>query len=724
MSQSERWDEARLGLGLRLALLLGAFLWARLFAEMGQPELDLGLMCLLLAGGLLLPALSLATRLPASVVGAAQVAVVTVVLAGVWHVTRQADAISLLATPALLGAFLLPGWLAAILTLTLAATVLTVVDPVTVSAGGMALAILAAGGIGLLASDWARRQLADAWEQGAEAVALARQVRLRQEEVNRLNKALRVSNGLLRRSLNELAAAQREATEARQLKEQFATTVSHELRTPLNIILGFVEVMQRYPEVYTGAVWTPAQRRDVGEIQRSARYLSELIDDVLDLARLQALKMPMRRENCDLSTLISQAIGLASRLLVEKQTVRLVQRVPEGLPLLFIDPTRLRQVLLNLLANACRFTETGEVVVSAGIDAGEVVVSVADTGPGISASDLKHIFEEFQQSEDAAIEPRQAGKGLGLAIARRFVQMHGGRMWVESAVGLGSTFYFSLPLQEKQVVQLGDAPAGSQGNEGAEQTVVVVGGAEEHAYLSRHLEGYAILAAADVEEGRRMALQEHSQALVVTQSAAGVDGSESLTAGWSDPLPVVQCGLPITRSYVGGGLFAEWLVKPVDGDALMAAVQSNAPAGTVLVVDDDPGFVRLVRRVLEAQAGERRVVWAYNGADALALLKSEPIAVVLLDVALPGMNGHAVAERIRQDEAYGRPSVIAVTAQRPEAELRGLAARSFCVSSALGLSEEDNLVLLRACLSQLRTGYPPVEPSEALPAAESATQAS
>lgn len=725
MTQSERWEEARRGLGLRLSLLLAAFMWARLFVEMGHPKLDLGVMSLLLAGGLFLPAVSLTGRGSASLVGGVQVLATASVALGYWMLTDRPDALLLIPVPLVLGAFLLPWWLAiALLVGTTVVVLVLVSSPLTITAGGLALATLGLGGTALLASGWYRRLLWDAWAQCAEGVALARQVRLRQEEVNRLNKALRVSNGLLRRSLNELAAAQHEAQEARQLKEQFATTVSHELRTPLNIILGFVEVMQRYPEVYTGAVWTPALRRDVGEIQRSARYLSELIDDVLDLARLQALKMPMRRENCDLTALINQAIGLASRLLVEKQSVRLVQRVSGEFPTLFVDPIRVRQVLLNLLANACRFTETGEVVVSATLGVGEVVVSVADTGPGIAPGDLERIFQEFQQTDEAAVERRQAGKGLGLAIAKRFVQMHGGRMWVESVVGLGSTFYFSLPLQEKQVVRLEEAPAGLVPMERSDRSVVVVGGSEEQAYLSRHLEGYSVLAAADLEEGRQLALQEHSQALIVTPALEGDDARRITAQAVSLPFPVVQCSLPTNQPYVDRGLFAEWLVKPVDGDTLISTLQRMSPEGTVLVVDDDPSFVRLVRRILETQAEKRRVIWAYNGADAIALLHDEKVGVVLLDIALPGMAGTVVAERILQDETFGRPPIIAVTAQRPEVEVSGLvAARSFSVGASLGLSEEDTLVLLRACLAQLRAVHPPTEPAEELPVAASETQA-
>jgi signal transduction histidine kinase len=216
--------------------------------------------------------------------------------------------------------------------------------------------------------------------------SLVQVVRSHQEEVNRLNKALKVANGLLKRSLAELALAQKEAGEARQLKEQFATTVSHELRTPLNIILGFLEVMQHYPEAYGDVNWTPTLRRDLGEIQRSASYLSALVNDILDLARVQALKMPIRRAPARLPELVDEVLSLATRLIRDRGVTRLVADVPADLPPLAIDETRIRQVLLNLVANACRFTNRGEVRVSARLEKDEVVVSVQDTGAGIPSS--------------------------------------------------------------------------------------------------------------------------------------------------------------------------------------------------------------------------------------------------------------------------------------------------------------------------------------------------
>lgn len=714
MKGQDRWDESRRGLALKLGLSLAGLGWLRLFVELGNRDLDLALVGLLLTAGVALPLIALYSRPPAIVGALAQVGLLVAVVLVCQGPLGYGETLPFLVLPLLLSLFLLPLWLAAATAAGVTLLPLVVSSgPVQLSSGGVALLLASVGLVGLLQALTGKSLLFEAWGQTEQMNALAREVRLRQEEVNRLNKALRVSNGLLKRSLNELGQAQREAQEARLLKEQFATTVSHELRTPLNIILGFVEVMQRYPEVYAGAVWTPALRRDVIEIQRSARYLSELIDDVLDLARLQALKMPVRREYADLGVIVEEAIEVASRLLADKGEVRVVRRMPSELPELFIDRTRIRQVLLNLLANACRFTEKGEITVAVVVQTDEVVVSVADTGPGIPPEESERIFEEFEQAhaEDGA-GLRRLGKGLGLAIAKRFVQMHGGRVWVESTLGQGSTFFFTLPLEEKQVVRLPAVGAEGLPRDERVPTVVLVDEPEGRAFLSRHLEGYRIVGATDMLEARRLARQEHPDALIVNVPPEPEDALHGAPPPFvTERVPVLQCSLPVSHNYVDGELFDDWLVKPIGDDRLAAALERVAGARTLLIVDDDPSFVRLVRRLLEAQRAPYRVIWAHGGQEALEKVRTEPVDVVLLDIALPDLGGHSVARTIRRELGERSPAIVAVTAMQPGTEGPGRQARSFSVTSAAGLSEDDTLTLIRACLGQLKPAYLPELPA-------------
>lgn len=722
------WSELRRGMALRSGLVLAALLLLALFAEIGRSETDLLLLSLTLCSSLAMAGVSLLSSASASTVVVAQV---VLALAATWA-GREALAIAdlqfLVVLPVLLAAFLLPPGLGLAMSGAAGALALAVLIPSGVVSSSFLILLTFAGALGGIASALTRDALRRAWSQAEHTARLAREVRLRQEEVNRLNKALKVSNGLLKRSIGELALAQREADEARHLKEQFATTVSHELRTPLNIILGFVEVMQRYPEVYTGALWTPALRRDVAEIQRSARYLSELVDDILDLARLQALRMPIHRERSDLGQVIEDAVTLATRLLAGDRPITISGEVPADLPALYIDRTRIRQVLLNLLANACRFTEAGSVTVRAAIGDDAVTVSVTDTGPGIPPEMLETIFEEFRQAPAPGRESVvMAGKGLGLAIARRFVQMHGGHMWVESRLGEGSTFYFSLPIQDKQVVYLPGPGVSALPRSDDLPAVVLVDEPEGEAYLSRHLEGYTVLRAADMMQARELVLREHPCAVVVNDyrpPSGGLALPAQYSIGEGVPVPVISCALPGGHRLQAGELYDEWLVKPVDGDTLMASLRRFAGEHRVLIVDDDASFARLVRRILEAQPEGWSVEWVENGREALAVLAAGQFDVVLLDLALPGMSGRAVAQHIRDGLSDRVGSVIAVTAFQPGVEDGERQARGFVVTMSSGMTEDDILNLLRSCLTYLRPDYARWPIAAEPEAAEGGTRAS
>ena len=292
---------------------------------------------------------------------------------------------------------------------------------------------------------WAMDSQARAWKTATE-------VQRRREQLRRTLDSLHHAHAALARTNRELEAARRDAEEARRLKSEFAANISHELRTPLSIILGFTEIMSRSPEVYHGVTWSPTLRRDINEVRRNARYLSEFVDDILDLSRMDALRMPIHREPTDLAALVQEAIAIIQRLLGDKP-VQLHVSLPSDLPQLLTDKMRIRQVLINLLSNACRFTEQGSITVSASADSEQVTVTVADSGSGIPEQELERIFDEYHQVS-AWRRPGDRGKGLGLAIAKGLVQLHGGRIWAESKLGVGSIFHFTLPLSPKETSRL------------------------------------------------------------------------------------------------------------------------------------------------------------------------------------------------------------------------------------------------------------------------------
>ena len=438
----ENWEGLRRALVWRAAVVLAALAWLAWLRESAAKPVDNGLTWLTVAAAAFMVGLAVTRRLPARWAAVSLACVALIAVGLVYRVLGYTQAAPFLAIPVAIAALAVSPWLAPVFGL--ADWLLLGSDPAGAWAGRSFVLVVV--GIVMLWGHYLHRELANAWSYAERYAGLTEEVRRRQEQVRQLNKSLQVSNALLKRSLGELAAAQRETEAARQLKEQFATTVSHELRTPLNVILGFVEVMQRYPEVYGEVTWTPELRRDISEIQVSARYLSDLVDDILDLARIQALKMPVHRKHANLLGLVREAADLASRLLLEREGVALRLELPPSLPEVYVDGTRVRQVLLNLLANAARFTQHGHITVSAGLGQDEVVLSVSDTGTGIPADQLEVIFDEFSQAQNSGADSlRRSGTGLGLAIVRRIVRLHGGELRLESQEGRGTAAIVALP---------------------------------------------------------------------------------------------------------------------------------------------------------------------------------------------------------------------------------------------------------------------------------------
>ncbi len=542
------------------------------------------------------------------------------------------------------------------------------------------------------------------WRRFADAIVLAEEVQEQRGKLNRTMKALDLTNRLLQRTNHELALARQEAEEARRLKEEFCANISHELRTPLNIILGFAEIMHSSSEVYGELDWPGELRRDVAEIHRNAGYISSLVDDILDLARVEAMRMPVRREDTDLAELIAEAAQIARQLLGSKP-VALSLEVPPLLPPLPLDRTRIRQVLLNLLANAARHTEHGTITVSAALREAEVVVTVADTGVGIPEEQLESIFDEFRQV-DAWSRSGQGGKGLGLSIAKRFVQLHGGSIWAESEVGRGSRFHFSLPLARKDFSRLGQATPAPLPPDPYLPCLILVDDDEAAAtYLRRHLDGYQVVRASDTDDLADLEDKWHPQAVIVN-SASPERGPTS------SEVPVITCSLPRSPRMEP---FDGFLTKPVTGEALLDRIGSLAPEGEIFVVDDDRGFVQYVARLLQTSGKPYRARWAYNGADALRKMRSSPPDLVLLDMMMPDLTGREVAEAIRQDPELTDIPIVAVTgvgAYEPSPAAWGTA---FTLCKRQGLAEGELLGLIGGTLQSVKPSYRvepplPVEP--------------
>ena len=242
------------------------------------------------------------------------------------------------------------------------------------------------------------------------------------------------------RLFHEIEDKSRQLEVASQHKSQFLANMSHELRTPLNAILGYTELI--LDDIYGE---TPEKMRGVlDRIQRNGKHLLGLINDVLDLSKIEAGQLTLALAEYSVKDVVHSVFSAVESLANEKKLALRVE-MPKDLPVGRGDERRLTQVLLNLVGNAIKFTDQGEVAVKASANNGAYTLAVCDTGPGISTADQAKLFQEFQQA-DNSITKKKGGTGLGLAISKRIIEMHGGRIWVESTVGQGSTFSFTLPV--------------------------------------------------------------------------------------------------------------------------------------------------------------------------------------------------------------------------------------------------------------------------------------
>jgi len=552
--------------------------------------------------------------------------------------------------------------------------------------GGSPAAVTAVGGVCLwLILRPLHAVLQQYARQGMQATLLSERLRDQRGQLNRTIKDLDASYQLLRKTNRDLAVACQEADALRGLRHRFATNLSHELRTPLNVILGFSRLVYSRPELYGYGQWREELRRDLAEIQRNAGYLAGLVDDIVDLARADALAMPVRREVTSLGQVIEEAIQTAGSQ-ARSKGLDLSVSIPPELPPLPLDPVRIRQVLYNLLTNAIRYTDRGNVSVQARRDGEEVIVSVTDTGCGIPPEELKTIFNEFHQVGRER-EREKGGKGLGLAIAKRFIQLHGGRTWAESELGRGSTFAFALPVGEKSVGLLkegGHSPGPGQ-RAGRAPVLVLGDDGTAAAYLRRRVEGYDFV---PLERPDQVAEVEGSLAAVAAilnlplEREAQQALRERVTANPLN-LPVIECSLPSASWLVSGHRFSGVLSKPISYEKLLStlsAIAHGPPPRSILIADDDRSLVQLVVRLLEAAGDSYRVTAAYGGEEALRRIRRGRPDAVLLDLLMPDMSGFDVAARMGEDPDLEQIPVIAMTAATPGEDQLATLGATFALS--------------------------------------------
>jgi signal transduction histidine kinase len=266
-----------------------------------------------------------------------------------------------------------------------------------------------------------------------------------QQEVQRSYMRQKALTDQLQSTNRELEDARGAALEAKNFRGQFLANMSHELRTPLNAIIGFSETMLNFPMMYDNVGLPAAYQTDMTQIYNSGKHLLQLINDILDLSKVDAGKLDLEVEEVDLDNIFKSVLSTAQGLVGEKP-IKMKRSTPSILPHVCGDSLRLRQVILNLMSNAAKFTDAGSITLGARDDGNnEITVWIADTGIGIAPQDLDTIFEEFRQGASGRRKGR-AGSGLGLAISKQLLKLMGGRIWVESKLGQGSIFYFTVPL--------------------------------------------------------------------------------------------------------------------------------------------------------------------------------------------------------------------------------------------------------------------------------------
>ncbi|HXG40380.1 MAG TPA: response regulator, partial [Candidatus Limnocylindrales bacterium] len=461
-----------------------------------------------------------------------------------------------------------------------------------------------------------------------------------------------------------LATTNAALVQASAAKSDFLAAMSHELRTPLNAILGFSELLlaplrgQRLGEEEV--------REYAGHIHGAGRHLLELINDVLDLSKVEANRLELRYERVDVARLVAETIDTV-RPLAETKHQSLDRALPGALEA-EADPARLRQIVYNLLSNAIKFTPPeGRVTVELGGDDHELRLVVVDSGPGIAPADQERIFAPFEQLTPGAGE----GTGLGLALTRRLVETHGGRIELTSSPGAGSRFSVILPRRRPAQ---GEAPS-VEVEPGTGPLVLVVeddAAAAELLRLQLGRAGYRTAVAADGESGLEAARRLAPAAILLDILLPGLDGWEVLKRLRADPATAVIPVMVVTivdDAALGLALGAvDYFVKPVARETLLAALgrltfttKVRERTVTVLAIDDDPATLALYRSALTPSGF--RILEAASGRDGLAQASANSVDLIVLDLQLPDVDGFEVAARLKADPATAQIPILVVTGQ-------------------------------------------------------------
>jgi signal transduction histidine kinase/CheY-like chemotaxis protein/HAMP domain-containing protein len=511
----------------------------------------------------------------------------------------------------------------------------------------------------------------------------------------------------------ELQETNRQLEDASRHKSEFLANMSHELRTPMNAIMGFTRLVMRRGK----SILPTREYENLGKILISAEHLLALINDILDLSKIEAGRMEVHSGSVDLEPLVDLCLRTVEPL-VKSERLRLVKNIEPGLAPLFTDQDKLKQVLINLLSNAVKFTEDGTITVMARQRDGAIAIDIADTGIGIPSDKLELIFEEFRQV-DSSTTRRYSGTGLGLSISRHLARLLGGNITVQSAVGSGSTFTVLLPFQYGTTSQ--STPTGAMPSQGevqiqpeADRVILAIDDDPDVIYLlGENLAeaGYRVVGALTGVEGLQKARELRPFAITLDILMPTKDGWQILYEIKADPatrnIPIIVLSI-VDNKDLGYRLGAsDYLLKPFDREAILSALTRIDPPhrGRLLVVDDDPQVIDLVRQLLEDEPYE--IMAATDGQEALEVIADQPPHVILLDLLMPRMDGFMVIEHLQRDPQSRQIPVIVLTAKTLTALDQVMLEQSVqTVIQKRGLERETLIQELRALLQAYRGPTP------------------